>query len=74
MGANDRALLKPPEEPPTDPALRLDDASDRVVVLAGAVIEQLQADDRELDDEDLADLRAAAEDVGRVLDDIGGSP
>jgi len=69
MSATDRTLLKPPEEQPEDPALRLDDASDRAVVLAGDVIDQLHGAG-DVDQEDVEDLRRAAADVQDVLDEI----
>lgn len=69
MSTSDRTLLKPPENRPTDPAEQLDDASDRVIVLAGRVIAQLRADD-EPDREDLDDLRAAVDDVDDALEAI----
>jgi len=69
MSATDRTLLKPPEEQPDDPALRLDDASDRVVVLAGSVIDQLRGAG-DVDQEDVDDLRAAVDDVEDVLEEI----
>ena len=71
MSTSDRELFKPPHRQPTDPALRLDDASDRVVILAGNVIDRLHADD-DPEPEDLADLRTALDDVGDVLDDLDG--
>lgn len=69
MSATDRTLVKPPEEQPEDPALRLDDASDRAVVLAGDVIDQLHGAG-DVDQEDVEDLRRAAADVQDVLDEI----
>ena len=69
MSTTDRTLLKPPEEQPEDPALRLDDASDRAVVLAGDVIDQLHGAG-DVDQEDVEDLRRAAADVQDVLDEI----
>lgn len=69
MSATDRSLVKPPEEQPEDPAQRLDDASDRAVVLAGDVIDQLHGAG-DVDQEDVDDLRRAAADVQDVLDEI----
>jgi hypothetical protein len=69
MSATDRTLVKPPEEPHEDPALRLDDASDRVVVLAGDVIDQLHGAG-DVDQEDVEDLRAALTDAEDVLDEL----
>jgi tetrahydromethanopterin S-methyltransferase subunit B len=70
MSATDRTLLKPPQRESNDPALRLDDASDRVVVLAGNIIDQIHADVDELDQEDIDDLRTAIDDLEDVLDDV----
>lgn len=70
MSATDRTLLKPPEEQPEDEALRLDDASDRVVVLAGEVIDQLHANVDDVDQEDVDDLRTAVDDLEDVLEEI----
>lgn len=70
MSATDRTLLKPPEEQPEDEALRLDDASDRVVVLAGEVIDQLHDDVNDVDQEDVDDLRTAVDDLEDVLEEI----
>lgn len=69
MSATDRTLVKPPEEQPEDPALRLDDASDRAVVLAGDVIDQLHGAG-DVDQEDVEDLRRAVSDVEDVLEEI----
>jgi hypothetical protein len=69
MSTTERTLLKAPEEQPENPALRLDDASDRVVCLAGRLIDQ-DLTDEEIDQEDVADLRAALDDAGDALDEI----
>lgn len=69
MSTENRTLLKPTKEQHDDPALRLDDASDRVVVLAGSVIDQLHGNG-DLNQEDVDDLRAAVDDVEEVLDEI----
>ncbi|WP_155118473.1 hypothetical protein [Halorubrum sp. BV1] len=69
MSTTDRTLVKPPEEPHDDPALRLDDASDRAVVLAGDVIDQLHGAG-DVDQEDVEDLRRAVSDVEDVLEEI----
>lgn len=69
MSTTDRTLVKPPEEPHDDPTLRLDDASDRVAVLAGAVIDQMRGAG-DVDQEDVEDLRRAVSDVEDVLDEL----
>lgn len=69
MATDDRQLLKPQRTEPTEPWLQLDDASDRVVTLAGDVIRSLQ-DDVEPDREDVEDLRTALDELEAVLDDV----
>lgn len=67
---DDHDLLKPPRRQPSDRALRLDDASDRVAVLAGRVIGDLERDPEGLDTEDISQLRDAVIEVEQVLDEI----
>lgn len=69
MSTTNPSLVKPPEEPYDDPALSLDDASDRVAVLAGEVIDQLPGAG-DVNQEDVEDLRRAVSDVEDVLDEI----
>ena len=52
-----------------DPTVRLDDASDRVAVLAGRVIDQAGRN-QPLEEDDVDDLQAAAETVLELVDEI----
>jgi len=67
MSTTDRTLVKPPNSEPDTPALTLDDASDRVAVLAGNVMDQLHSEGN-VDQEDVDDLRAAIGEVEDVLE------